>query len=164
MDARVRQFSNAYCKDSVPALRPGYRVEVHQRITEGKKERIQIFKGMVIGVKNSNDGINATFTVRNIASGVGVEKVFPLHSPSIVQIDVKRAHKVRRAKLNYVRDLSGKSLRMQEVPFTLEHITVEKAAITEPAAPVAEAEDTAAEIVEDAAADTDAEAPVTEAA
>jgi len=94
-------------KKTAPQLRAGDRVRVHQKIKEGAKERIQVFEGLVIKT-NHGRGINGTFTVRRISLGVGVEKTFPLHLPSIVKIEKVRSAKVRRAKLFYVRDLIGK--------------------------------------------------------
>jgi len=85
----------------------GDTVKVHTRVIEGDKERIQIYTGIVIGRKGA--GINANFTVRRVSSGVGVERVFPLHSPRIAKIEVERKGAVRRAKLNYLRDRKGKS-------------------------------------------------------
>ncbi len=114
MSQILHDFSQKYCKDQVPELLPGQIVKVHQKIKEGDKTRIQIFQGTVIAV-NPGQGINSTFTVRKIASGVGVEKVYPIHSPNIVQIEVMRSQKVRRAKLNYLRERSGKALRLKEV-------------------------------------------------
>jgi len=118
MSQLLQQFTEKFCKKSVPDLRPGYQVRVHQKIQEGAKTRVQVFQGMIIAV-NSGHGINDTFTVRKISEGIGVEKVFPVHSPLIVKIEVQRAHKVRRAKLNFLRSLSGKALRLKEVPFDL---------------------------------------------
>lgn len=115
MKSLVQKFSEKYCKSKVPQLLPGYQVKVHQKIKEGNKERIQVFEGMVIGV-NAGHATEESFTVRKISGGIGVEKVFPLHLPSIVKIDVLRAHKVRRARLNFLRMLSGKALRLKEVP------------------------------------------------
>ncbi len=86
----------------LPEFRPGYVVKVHQRISEGGKERIQIFEGLVIARKGGN-GVNATFMVRKIASGVGVERIYPLHSPNIVKLEVVKESRVRQAKLYYVR-------------------------------------------------------------
>jgi large subunit ribosomal protein L19 len=97
-------------KKNVPDLRAGDRVRVHQKITEGNKERIQVFEGLVIKTQHGN-GINGTFVVRRISLGVGIEKCFPLHLPSIVKIEKVRSAKVRRAKLYYVRGLVGKSAR-----------------------------------------------------
>ncbi|MGH8047910.1 MAG: 50S ribosomal protein L19 [Chthoniobacterales bacterium] len=85
----------------------GDTVKVHTRVIEGDKERIQIYTGIVIGRKGT--GINANFTVRRVSSGVGVERVFPLHSPRIAKIEVERKGSIRRAKLNYLRDRKGKS-------------------------------------------------------
>lgn len=110
----LHDFANKHTKDSVPELQPGQIVKVHQKIKEGNKTRIQVFQGTVIAV-NSGHGVNSTFTVRKMASGVGVEKVFPIHSPNIVEIEVTRSQKVRRAKLNYLRDRSGKALRLKEI-------------------------------------------------
>jgi large subunit ribosomal protein L19 len=90
----------------------GDQVEVHQRILEGQKERIQVFSGVVIGRRG--DGTRETFTVRRIVQGEGVERVFPLHSPKIAKIEVKRTGQVRRAKLYYLRKRVGKSTRLRE--------------------------------------------------
>jgi len=114
MSQILRDFTLKYCKDEVPNLLPGQIVKVHQKIKEGNKTRIQIFQGTVIAV-NPGHGINSTFTVRKMASGVGVEKVFPIHSPNVIQIDVMRSQKVRQAKLNYLRERQGKALRLKEI-------------------------------------------------
>lgn len=99
-------------KNDVPEFRAGDTVRVHVRIKEGEKERIQIFEGLVI--YRHGGGISATFTVRKISSGVGVEKIFPVHSPMIAKIEVVRLGKVRRAKLSYIRSLSAKAARIKE--------------------------------------------------
>ena len=96
---------------SLPEFRVGDTVKVHYRIREGEKERIQIFEGMVIGVHRG--GARATFTVRKVSFGQGVERIFPLHSPTIDRIEVLRGAKVRRAKLYFLRDLKGKAARMK---------------------------------------------------
>lgn len=96
-----------------PQIRVGMRVKVFQRIKEGNKERTQTFEGLVIKV-NKNKGINQTFTVRTIVGGVGVEKIFPVHADTIEKIEVLKQHKVRRAKLYYMRERSGKSARLKE--------------------------------------------------
>ena len=96
-----------------PPMRSGDTVRVHVKVREGDKERIQIFEGMVIGIHRG--GSNATFTVRKVSFGQGVERIFPLHSPTIDKIDVIRGAKVRRAKLYFLRDLKGKAARMKEV-------------------------------------------------
>jgi len=114
----TQAFSKKFCKDSVPDLRPGYLVQVHQKVREGNKERVQVFEGTIVR-RNSGHGVNETFTVRKISSGIGVEKTFPIHSPNVVKIEVLRAHKVRRAKLHFLRDLSGKALRLKEIALKL---------------------------------------------
>ena len=96
----------------VPELKSGQTVRVHQRIKEGDKERIQPFEGLIIAVKHGR-GINATFTVRKISNGIGVERIYPLHSPTIDKIEVLKLAKVRRAKLYYMRARSGKRARMK---------------------------------------------------
>jgi len=102
--------SHPQLKKNIPDLRSGDRVKVHQKVKEGGKERIQIFEGLVIKTQHGR-GIGGTFTVRRLASGVGVEKTFPLHLPSIVKIEKVKSAKVRRAKLYYVRNFAGRSAR-----------------------------------------------------
>lgn len=99
-------------KTDVPAFVAGDDVEVHYRVIEGDKERIQVFKGLVI--KRKGGGVDETFTVRKISNGIGVERVFPLHSPRIAKIVKVRSGKVRRAKLYYIRKLRGKAAKIQE--------------------------------------------------
>lgn len=99
---------------SVPEIKPGYTVRVHEKIQEGGKERVQVFEGLVISVHKGHIATDASFVVRRVVSGVGVEKVFSLHSPSIEKIEVKKVAKVRRAKLFFIRGRSGKSARMIE--------------------------------------------------
>ena len=97
----------------IPDFRPGDTVQVHVKVVEGSRERIQVFEGVVIKIKGG--GIRETFTVRRVAYGVGVERTFPLHSPRIDKIVVKRHGKVRRAKLYYLRELTGKAARIEEI-------------------------------------------------
>ena len=95
-----------------PAMRSGDTVRVHVKVREGDKERIQVFEGMVIGMHRG--GTNASFTVRKMSFGQGVERIFPLHSPAIDRIEVVRGAQVRRAKLYFLRELRGKAARMKE--------------------------------------------------
>ncbi len=98
--------------DKIPVFRSGDTVQVHFKISEGDKERIQVFEGLVI--KRQQGGANSTFTVRKISYGVGVERIFPLYSPKIDKIKVLEKGKVRRAKLYYLRGLQGKKARIEE--------------------------------------------------
>ena len=100
-------------KKDVPEFRPGDRVKVHVRVVEGDKSRIQVFEGDVVG-RRSGTGLRATFTVRKTSGGVGVERIFPLHSPVVEKIEVVRQGKVRRAKLYFLRERAGKRARIQE--------------------------------------------------
>jgi len=109
LHAQAKPFIRA-----VPEVKPGYTVRVHEKIQEGAKERVQMFEGLVISVHKGHIPTDASFTVRRIVSGVGVEKVFALHSPSLEKIEVKKVAKVRRAKLFFIRGRSGKSARMTE--------------------------------------------------
>ncbi len=99
-----------------PRIKPGDTVKVHVRVKEGDKERIQIFEGVVINLRRG--GVRATFTVRKVSFGQGVERIFPLHSPTIQKVDIVRSAKVRRAKLYFLRELKGKAARMKEVKRT----------------------------------------------
>jgi len=100
-------------REEVPEFRAGDRVKVHVRVVEGDKSRIQVFEGDVIG-RHGGNGLRATFTVRKTSAGVGVERIFPLHSPNVAKIDVVRQGRVRRAKLYYLRKLRGKKARIRE--------------------------------------------------
>ena len=106
----IRAIEQEQLKTDLPAFGPGDTVKVHIRIKEGKRERVQIFEGVVL--KRQGGGLTEMFTVRKISFGVGVEKTFPVHSPSIEKIDVTRRGKVRRAKLNYLRDRVGKAAKI----------------------------------------------------
>ena len=99
-------------KTDIPVFNPGDTLSVHVKVIEGDKERIQVFEGVVINRRGS--GINETFTVRKISNGVGVERIFPMHSPNIAKIELLRVGKVRRAKLYYLRTLKGKAARIDE--------------------------------------------------
>jgi large subunit ribosomal protein L19 len=100
-------------RHDLPRITPGDTVKVHVKVKEGEKERIQIYQGVVIGIKGG--GMRTSFTVRKISNGVGVERVFPLHSPSIDKMEVVRSGKVRRAKLYFLREKLGKKGRLKEV-------------------------------------------------
>lgn len=109
----IKAFTSEQLKESVPQFRIGDTVKVYNKIKEGARERVQIFEGTVIA-RHGGD-ISATFTVRKVSSGVGVEKTFPLHSPNVEKVEVIRAGKVRRAKLFYLRDRVGKSSKVKEL-------------------------------------------------
>lgn len=111
--ALMHELAKKYAQKR-PDIAPGYTVRVHERIKEGEKERIQIFEGLIIGMHRGHSPTDTTFTVRRVASGIGIEKIFPLHSPLVSKIDVKKVAKVRRAKLNFLRGRLGKSARMSE--------------------------------------------------
>jgi len=98
-------------KTNVQQFRPGDTVNVHVRVVEGDKERIQQFQGVVIGKRGS--GLGATFTVRKVSNGVGVERIFPLHSPRIAKIEVTKEGNVRRAKMYYIRELASRQIRQK---------------------------------------------------
>lgn len=168
----VQEYQKKFMKKQVPQLKTGMHVQVTQTFKEGAKERKQAFKGVIIKMHQKTSH-NATFTVRKIVDGIGVEKIFPIHSP-LIEIEVVRGSKVRRAKLYYLRDRSGKSTRLKEKAMDLADVElnteVDKAYIVEqpkaPAkaeateAPVEEAEVKAEETVEKK--EEVAEAPKTE--
>lgn len=136
---------NKFIKKNVPDLRTGDTVKVHLIVKEGAKERVQIFEGLVIATKHGQS-LDGTFTVRKESYGVGVERIFPLHSPRIVKIERIKQSKVRRAKLYFMRDLRGKNARLKELnrdykiweekdaEEELAKIEAEKAAVAEAAA------------------------------
>jgi len=108
----IRMAEAQGLRTDIPDFQPGDTVNVHVRVREGNKERIQIFKGDVIGRRGG--GLRSTVTVRKISNGVGVERIFPLHSPSVAKLEVVRHGSVRRAKLYYLRGLTGKAARIRE--------------------------------------------------
>ncbi len=108
----IREVTQQYLKTDIPDFRPGDNLKVHVRLKEGEKERIQIFEGLVIARKHG--GVSETFTVRKISSGIGVERTFPINSPSVAKVEVTRRGRVRRAKLYYIRGLRGKAARIRE--------------------------------------------------
>lgn len=112
MDSLIQELTKEQIRDDIPAFRAGDTVTVHVRVVEGTHERIQLFEGVVI--KKKGTGIGATYTVRKIASGVGVERTFPVNDPRVAKVEVKRHGRVRRAKLYYLRERHGKSARIAE--------------------------------------------------
>jgi large subunit ribosomal protein L19 len=108
----IKELTQEYIRDDIPEFRAGDTLEVHIKIIEGNRERVQVFEGLCI--KRQNGGVGATYTVRKISYGVGVEKTFLLNSPIIEKIVVKRRGKVRRAYLSYIRGLSAKASRIKE--------------------------------------------------
>ena len=108
----IKSIEHEQLKNKIPELKIGDTVRVHQRIKEGNRERIQVFEGIII--KKQGGGVNATFTVRKIAYGVGVEKTFLVHSPMVEKVEVIRVGKARRAKLYYLRDRIGKAAKTKE--------------------------------------------------
>lgn len=109
---RIAQIEKSHLRDDVPPFKTGDTLRVHVKIKEGDKERIQVFQGDVISRRGGGTG--ETFTVRKVSSGIGVERVFPLHSPNIAKLERIRTGKVRRKKLYYLRELTGKSARIRE--------------------------------------------------
>jgi large subunit ribosomal protein L19 len=138
-------IEQAYLRSDIPQFRPGDTVKVHVRVVEGSRERVQVFQGVVIG--RQHGGLRETFTGRKISFGVGVERTFPVHSPSIAKLEVVSRGQVRRAKLYYLRELRGKKARIKE-----RRIDDAKLAAMEEAARAA-AEAGRADAADDAAAD-----------
>lgn len=108
---KIKLVEAMQLKSDLPSFNPGDTVNVHVRVIEGDKERIQQFQGVVMARRGS--GINATFTVRKISNGVGVERIFPLHSPRVAKVELMKAGRVRRAKLYYLRELAAKQIRQK---------------------------------------------------
>jgi large subunit ribosomal protein L19 len=156
----VRALNNSFKKSAVVDVRSGDTVKVHQKIREGNKERVQIFQGLVIRTDNKNSH-TSRITVRRIASGIGVEKSFLLHSPLVLKVEVTKRSKVRRNYLTYMRERTGKSARLTGLDFDrsavngIRDVEAEKAEEEAKAAVAAEAESKAAE---KAAADAELEA------
>ncbi|NLH95401.1 MAG: 50S ribosomal protein L19 [Synergistaceae bacterium] len=112
MDPRITLIEKKFLRNDLPEFRPGDNVKVHVKVKEGNRERIQVFEGIVIA--RQKGGLRENFVVRKVSGGVGVERIFPLHCPSIEKIEVVRKGLVRRAKLYYLRKLSGKAARIKE--------------------------------------------------
>ena len=111
----IKEIEREYLRTDIPAFRPGDTVRVNVKVIEGNRERIQAFEGVVI--KRQGSGVNETFTVRRVSYGVGVERTFPVHSPRLASIEVVRRGVVRRAKLYYLRERTGKAARIRERRF-----------------------------------------------
>jgi len=114
MSTKTRNFIKPQLKNDIPDIKPGDTVRVYQKIKEKDKERIQVFEGVVLAKKHGK-GINSTVTVRKVVSGIGVERIFPIHSPIIEKIEVAKRGKARRAKLYYLREAKGKKARLKKV-------------------------------------------------
>ena len=112
MHTAIAELEQAQTRADIPSFRPGDTLKVHVKVVEGNRSRIQVFQGVVI--RRSGGGLRETFTARKVSYGVGVERTFPVHSPSIDKIEVVTRGKVRRAKLYYLRDLRGKAARIAE--------------------------------------------------
>jgi large subunit ribosomal protein L19 len=108
----ITEIENKYIKNDIPDFSSGDTIKVSVRVTEGSRERIQIFEGIVIAI--NGDGINKTITVRKVSFGIGVERIFPVHAPIVSSIEVLKKGKVRRSKLYYLRDRIGKSAKIKE--------------------------------------------------
>lgn len=158
----IKAIEHEHLKEKIPVLKVGNTVRVHQRIKEGNRERIQVFEGIII--KKQGGGVNATFTVRRIASGVGVEKTFLIHSPLVEKVELVRVGRARRAKLYYLRDRVGKAAKTKEqIGARIEdkEITVKTAIEEEPVEEVKEEVTTEAP-VEEVKAEETVEAPKAE--
>ena len=113
MNEIIKNIEAAQLKEQVPEFRVGDTVRVHAKIKEGNRERIQVFEGTVLKIQGGSN--RETFTVRKVSNGVGVEKTWPMHSPNVEKVEVVRKGKVRRAKLNYLRDRVGKKAKVKEL-------------------------------------------------
>lgn len=152
-------IEKAYLRTDIPEFRPGDTVKVHVRVTEGTRERVQVFQGVVI--RRQNGGLRETFTVRKISFGVGVERTFPVHSPSIAKLELVSRGAVRRAKLYYLRELRGKKARIKERRIDDVKLAAMEAAAEQTRAAAAEtAEAEAVEVIEASGTD-EAESPET---
>ena len=112
MNPLIEAINEGQLRSDIPAFRPGDSVRVHAKVVEGTRERIQLFEGVIA---RKGQGISETYTVRKISNGVGVERIFPIHTPRVEKIEVIRYGKVRRAKLYYLRALQGKAARIKEI-------------------------------------------------
>jgi large subunit ribosomal protein L19 len=151
-------IEQSYLRSDIPEFRPGDTVKVHVRVVEGSRERVQVFQGVVIA--RQHGGLRETFTVRKISFGVGVERTFPVHSPSIARLEVVSRGQVRRAKLYYLRELRGKKARIKERRIDEAKLAAmeEAAASSEAAEAQTEADEAAAEADRSVGGEVDAEA------
>jgi large subunit ribosomal protein L19 len=133
----LEKIEASYLKSGIPPFRPGDTVRVHVKVVEGESERIQPFEGVVIAKRNF--GIKETFTVRKVSFGIGIERIFPVHSPRIAKIDLVKSGKSRRSKLYYLRNLTGKAARIEEKDVVVQ----QSAAGAKVSSPVAETVSTA---------------------
>jgi len=131
MTTKAEQFDAMHLNASVPQIRPGDTVKVHQKIKEGNKERIQTFEGIIIAKKHGK-GTSSTITVRKVVEGVGVERIFPVHSPSLSSIEVVKSAKVRRAKLYYLREAKGRKAKLKRKEFAVAITEKEPEAVATP--------------------------------
>lgn len=157
----IKSIEHEQLKNKIPDLHVGDTIRVHQRIKEGNRERIQVFEGIII--KKQGGGVNATFTVRRVAYGVGVEKTFLIHSPMVEKVEVVRVGKARRAKLYYLRDRIGKAAKTKEnlgARIENKEITVKEDLIEEPVAE--EVNEVPVESAPEEAPAVETEAPVVE--
>jgi len=169
MQSVAQKIQDKYKKPSVVGLKSGDTVRVHQKIVEGGKERIQVFEGLVIRT-GRGASLTSTFTVRRIASGVGVEKTYLIHSPNVLKIEITKRSKVRRNYLSYMRTLTGKSARLTGVDFDRQAVNAANKAVEAEEEKIAEQhaeqhDEIAAEIKEEKAAEVEIkpEEPKTEA-
>jgi len=116
MQNKITEFNKPYLKGKLPEIQSGDTVKVYQKIKEKEKDRIQVFEGLVIAKKHGK-GVSGTITIRKVISGVGVEKVFPIHAPMIDKIEIVKRGKVRRAKLYYLRTAKGKKAKLKRKDF-----------------------------------------------
>ncbi len=161
----IKSIEHEQMKNKIPVLNVGDTVKVHVRVKEGNRERIQVFEGIIIKVQGR--GVNQTFTVRRISYGVGVEKTFLVHSPTVEKVEVVRVGKVRRARLFYLRDRVGKAAKTKEkvgARIETKEVTIKEELKEEPVteAPVAEEEPAKVEEVTPAAEETKKEEPKAE--
>jgi large subunit ribosomal protein L19 len=156
---KVDLIEQSRLRKDIPPFRPGDQVKVHVKVREGGRERLQVFEGVVLGRRGG--GLRESFTVRKVSFGVGVERTFPIHAPSVAKVEVVRHGKARRAKLYYLRELSGRRAKIEERRTRIQEWTPELAEPEQPEEAPAEAE--GAEAVQESAVEATAdEAPAAE--